>query len=83
MIHLPRRYFFQAMNEKRWSKEKKMGGYIGLDSDKSEYIRGQSSTSNEEIKDAIEASYNSLNLAIDRLDKLVREMQDNLNATNK
>lgn len=74
-----RRYFFNARNEKHYNKKwrKQMGGYIGLDSDKSEYIRGQSSTSNEEIKDAIEASYNSLNLAIDRLDKLIREMQDN------
>ena len=74
-----RRYFFNARNEIHYNKKwrKQMGGYIGLDSDKSEYIRGQSSTSNEEIKDAIEASYNSLNLAIDRLDKLIREMQDN------
>ena len=80
-----RRYFHRYMNDKHFNKKwsKQMGGYIGLDSDKSEYIRGQSSTSNEEIKDAIEASYNSLNLAIDRLDKLIREMQDNLNATTK
>ena len=58
-----------------------MGG-ISLDGVRSEWVRGESSTGNEEIRDAIEASYNSLNLAIDRLDKLIHEMQDNCECKN-
>ena len=77
MIHLPRRYFFQARNEKHYKKEKKMGGYIGLDSDKSEYIRGQQTPQH-----AVQEAIDGLNAATNRLDKLIREMQGNCECKN-
>jgi hypothetical protein len=60
------------MNDKHYNKKwrKEMGGHTHMDG---EFVRGESSTGNEEIRDAIEASYNSLNLAIDRLDKIIHE----------
>ena len=48
-----------------------MGGYIGLESDKSEYIRGQV-TPEHVIQDSID----SLNRAIERLDAIIREMDE-------
>ena len=68
MIHLPRRYFHQAMNEKRWSKEKRMGGYI----------RGE-----ESQRHTVQDSIDSLNAAIDRLDKIINEMREQANGNNK
>jgi len=48
-----------------------MGGYIGLESDKSEYIRGEF-TPQHVIQDSID----SLNRAIERLDVIIREMDE-------
>ena len=76
MIHLARRHFFNARNEIRWNKEKKMGGYIGLESDKSEYIRGQF-TPEHKMQESIDA----LNAAITRLDNIINEMKGQLNGT--
>ena len=61
MIHLPRRYFFQARNEKHYKKRgKQMGGYINLD--------GASNMP------SVQESLDSLNAAIDRLDKIINDM---------
>ena len=62
------------MNDKHFNKKwsKQMGGYIGLESDKSEYIRGQF-TPEHKIQESIDA----LNAAITRLDKIIKEMQGN------
>jgi hypothetical protein len=54
-----------------------MGGYIGLESDKSEFIRGQF-TPEHKIQEAID----SLNAAIGRLDNLINEMKDNCECKN-
>lgn len=69
-----RRYFHRYMNDKHFNKKwsKQMGGYIGLESDKSEYIRGQF-TPEHKIQESIDA----LNAAITRLDKIIKEMQGN------
>jgi len=72
MIHLARRHFFNEMNKKHYKKRsKKMGGYIGLESDKSEYIRGEF-TPQHVIQDSID----SLNRTIERLDVIIREMDE-------
>lgn len=47
-----------------------MGGYIGLESDKSEFIRGQF-TPEHKIQESIDA----LNAAITRLDNIINEMK--------
>jgi hypothetical protein len=67
------------MNDKHFNKKwsKQMGGYIGLESDKSEFIRGQF-TPEHKIQEAID----SLNAAIGRLDNLINEMKDNCECKN-
>jgi hypothetical protein len=72
MIYLPRRHFFNAIKEMHYNKkrEKPMGGHIHKDGDITKPVIA---TSNQEIVDTIQASYDSLNLAIDRLDKLIHE----------
>ena len=69
-----KRYFFKSMHEKHYNRKwgSKMGGYIGLESDKSEYIRGEF-TPQHVIQDSID----SLNRAIERLDAIIREMDEN------
>ena len=61
------------MNDKNYNRKwrKEMGGYIGLESDKSEYIRGQVTPQH-----IIQESIDSLNAAISRLDKIIREMDE-------
>ena len=68
-----RRYFFKHMNDKHYNRKwrKQMGGYIGLESDKSEYIRGKFTPEH-----VIQESIDSLNAAISRLDKIIREMDE-------
>jgi len=68
-----RRYFFKHMNDKHYNKKwsKQMGGYIGLESDKSEHIRGQVTPQH-----IIQESIDSLNRAIERLDGIIREMDE-------
>jgi hypothetical protein len=71
MVHLPRRHFFQARNEKRWSKEKRMGG---------EYrILTQEEINGYVTRDPMQETIDSLNAAIDRLDKTINEMKEQLN----
>ena len=79
MIHLPRRYFHRYMNDKHYNKNrgKAMGGYIGLESDKSEYIRGQF-TPEHKMQESIDA----LNAAISRLDKIINDMKGQANGNN-
>jgi len=80
MIHLPRRHFFNLRNEMRWSKEKKMGGpeyRILAPHEIAAFTRGQESTSNP-VQDSID----SLNAAIDRLDGIIKEMQDKCECKN-
>jgi hypothetical protein len=77
MIHLPRRYFFQARNEKHYKKEKKMGGYTNLDGVSDGWIRGQV-TPEHKVQEAVD----SLNAAITRLDNLIHEMQGNCECKN-
>ena len=77
MIHLARRHFFNARNEKHYKKRSKaMGGYIGLESDKSEFIRGQF-TPEHKIQESIDA----LNAAITRLDNIINEMKGQTDGT--
>ena len=68
-----RRYFHKHMNDRNYKKKwrKQMGGYIGLESDKSEYIRGQFTPEHK-----IQESIDSLNSAIARLDKIINEMKE-------
>jgi hypothetical protein len=64
MVHLPRRHFFQARNEKHYKKRgKQMGGYTNLDG----------ASNMPSVQDAID----TLNAAIDRLDSLINDMQEN------
>jgi hypothetical protein len=74
-----RRYFFNARNEKHYNKKwrKQMGGYIGLESDKSEFIRGQQTPQH-----AVQEAIDGLNAATTRLDNLIREMQGNCECKN-
>ena len=62
------------MNDRNYNKKwrKQMGGYIGLDSDKSEFIRGQVTPQH-----AVQEAIDGLNAATNRLDKLIQEMQEN------
>ena len=61
------------MNDKHFNKKwrKQMGGYIGLESDKSEYIRGQVTPQH-----AVQEAIDGLNAAIARLDKIISEMDE-------
>lgn len=70
MIHLPRRYFFQARNEKHYKKRgKQMGG--------PEYrILTQQEIDGYTTRDRVQESIDSLNAAIDRLDKIIHEMSE-------
>jgi len=81
MIHLPRRHFFNLRNEKRWSKEKKqMGGpeyRILQPHEIAAFTRGEEST-----RDPVQESIDTLNAAIDRLDGIIKEMQDNCECKN-
>ena len=54
-----------------------MGGYIGLESDKSEYIRGQF-TPEHKMQESIDA----LNTPISRLDKIINDMKGQANGNN-
>ena len=74
-----RRYFHRYMNDKHFNKKwsKQMGGYIGLESDKSEYIRGQFTPEHK-----IQESIDSLNAAISRLDKIINDMKGQANGNN-
>jgi len=76
---MARRYFHRYMNKKHYNKKwrKQMGGYIGLESDKSEFIRGQI-TPEHKVQEAIDG----LNAATIALDKLIREMQSNCECKN-
>jgi hypothetical protein len=80
MIHLPRRHFFNLRNEKRWSKEKRMGGpeyRILAPHEIAAFTRGEEST-----KNSVQDSIDTLNAAIDRLDGIIKEMQDNCECKN-
>jgi hypothetical protein len=80
MIHLPRRHFFNLRNERRWSKEKKMGGpeyRILAPHEIAAFTRGEESTRNP-----VQESIDTLNAAIDRLDGIIKEMQDNCECKN-
>ena len=68
------------MNDKHYNKKwrKQMGGYIGLESDKSEWLRGQVTPEHK-----IQESIDSLNAAIARLDNIINEMKEQTNANNK
>ena len=82
MIHLPRRHFFNLRNEIRWSKEKKrMGGpeyRILQPHEIAAFTRGEEST-----RHTVQDSIDSLNAAIDRLDKIINEMKEQTNGNNK
>ena len=77
---MARRYFHRYMNDKHFNKKwsKQMGGYIGLESDKSEWLRGQVTPEHK-----IQESIDSLNAAIARLDNIINEMKEQTNANNK
>jgi hypothetical protein len=75
MIHLPRRYFFQAMNERHYKKRSKtMGGpeyRILQPHEIAAFTRGEEST-----RHTVQDSIDSLNAAIDRLDQIINEMKE-------
>jgi len=77
--HIKQDLFHRYMNKKHYNKKwrKQMGGYIGLESDKSEFIRGQI-TPEHKVQEAIDG----LNAATIALDKLIREMQSNCECKN-
>jgi hypothetical protein len=69
MIHLPRRYFFQARNEKHYNKEKlKMGGDYR--------ILTQEEINGYQTKDTVQDTIDSLNAAIERLNKIINDMDE-------
>lgn len=73
MIHLPRRHFFNARNERHYNKEKKrMGGYMNDD-----FTRGE-----VPLRHTVQETIDSLNAAIDRLNKIIDEMKEQTNGTN-
>ena len=64
----------------RWSKEKKMGGpeYRILNpTEIAAFTRGEEYKSN-----SVQDSIDTLNAAIDRLDGIIKEMQDNCECKN-
>jgi len=68
MIHLPRRHFFNTRNEIHYKKRSKtMGGTLNLDS--TAWVP----------KDTVQETIDSLNAAIDRLDKIINEMKGQIN----
>jgi len=68
MVHLPRRHFFQARNERHY---KKRGAQMGGDY----RILTQEEINGYVTVDPIQESIDSLNAAIDRLDKIINEMK--------
>lgn len=54
-----------------------MGGYTNLDGVSDGWIRGQSTPQH-----AVQEAIDGLNAATNRLDKLIREMQDNCECKN-
>jgi hypothetical protein len=67
------------MNETRWSKEKRMGGteYRVLQPHEiAAFTRGE-----ESQRHTVQDSIDSLNAAIDRLDKIINEMREQINGT--
>ena len=64
MTRLPRRHFFQARNEKHYNKERNM--------ENTEFIRGEFP-----MRHIVQESIDALNAAVDRLDAIINEMQDN------
>jgi hypothetical protein len=78
VVHLPRRHFFQARNEKHYNKRGNTMGGISLDGLRSDYMREQF-TPEHKIQESIDA----LNAAIERLDKIINEMGQNNGTNNK
>ena len=69
MVHLPRRYFFQARNEVHYKKRgNTVGGPVYMTE---EFIRGQYAT-----RDSVQESIDALNAAIDRLDQIINKMTE-------
>jgi hypothetical protein len=72
-----KRYFHKYMNDKHYNKrwEKNMGGpeyRILQPHEIAAFTRGEEST-----KNSVQDSIDTLNAAIDRLDGIIKEMQDN------
>lgn len=77
MIYLPRRHFYNAMFERHYKKKRgsKMGG--------PEYrILTQEEINGYVTKDPMQETIDSLNAAIERLDKIINEMKEQTNGTN-
>ena len=72
MIREPRRHFFNAMNEIRWTKEKEK-----MVDEWKEFVRGEQTP-----KQVMQETINNLNAAIDRIDIIIKEMQDKLECKN-
>ena len=70
VIQLVRRYFFNARNEKHYKKRGKAMGGMNLDS------------TQRVPKDLVKESIDSLDAAIDRLDKLIHEMANTCSCRN-
>jgi len=82
MIHLPKRYFFQARNQKHYKKRgKKMGGpeyRILTPEEIASYTNVDGASNIPSVQEAIDG----LNAAIDRLDKIINEMGQTNGNTN-
>ena len=68
MVHLPRRHFFQARNEVHY---KKRGAAVGGQDYR---ILTQEEINGYVTRDPMQETIDSLNAAIDRLDKIINEM---------
>jgi hypothetical protein len=71
-----RRYFHRYMNDKHYNKKwrKEMGGRTYMDEG---FVRGE-----VPVTHTIQDSIDTLNAAIDRLDGIIKEMQDNCECKN-
>jgi hypothetical protein len=68
------------MNQRRWNKEKKMGGpeyRILQPHEIAAFTRGE-----VPMTQVVQESIDTLNAAIDRLDGIIKEMQDNCECKN-
>lgn len=72
-----RRYFHQAMNERHYNKKREKRQLGGPSYMNEEFIRGE-----VPMRQITQESIDTLNAAIDRLDKIINEMQGNCECKN-
>lgn len=77
MIYLPRRHFYNAMFEKHYKKKRgsTMGGHIYTDA-YTETDASTIATADSLTISSVQDALDSLNAAIDRLDKIINDMKE-------